>query len=155
MAAMNKNIVVASVALLLDEQEQTRKKRRTRAIWARPWMLRRKINGDFHIIFIESKEQESGLKVYFRLDVDHFKELIHLLSHAEVILGYTKNFMEQGKGTQYPSPPGIYLINILPANALQSVIIAYFLSFFTSFKVIFQLIKTLTQTKLMDMMKFL
>ena len=35
MAAINKNIVVASVALPLDEEEQTRKKRRTRTIWTR------------------------------------------------------------------------------------------------------------------------
>ena len=35
MAAINKNIVVASVALPLDEEEQTRKKRRTCTIWTR------------------------------------------------------------------------------------------------------------------------
>ena len=63
-AAMNKNIVVATVVLLLNEEEQTRKKRRTRTIWTRRWMLRRKINGAFHIIFKESKEQDSdGFKV--------------------------------------------------------------------------------------------
>ena len=51
MAAMNKNIAVASLAFLLDEEEQTRKKTPTRIIWTRPWMLRRKIDGTFHIIF--------------------------------------------------------------------------------------------------------
>ena len=49
--AMNKNIVVASVALLLDEEEQTRKKRWAQTIWTRPWMLHRKIDGAFHTIF--------------------------------------------------------------------------------------------------------
>ena len=78
---MNKNIVVASVALLLDEEEQTRKKRRTRTIWTRPWMLRRKINRAFHKIFKELKGQDSdGFKGYVRMDVDHFEELVHLLS---------------------------------------------------------------------------
>ena len=44
-------------------------------------MLRRKINGDFHTIFKELKEQDSdGSKGYVRMDVDHFEELVHLLS---------------------------------------------------------------------------
>ena len=43
MAAMNKNIVVASVALLLDEEEQIRKKRQTRTIWTRPCMHAEKL----------------------------------------------------------------------------------------------------------------
>ena len=81
MVAMNKNVVVASVALLLDEEEQTRKKRRTGTIWTRPFMLRRKINGAFHTIFKELKEQDfNGLKSYVRMEVDHFEQLVHLLS---------------------------------------------------------------------------
>ena len=59
MAAMNKNTVVESVALLLGEEEQTRRKRQTRIIWTRPWMLRRKIDGAFHSMFKELKEQDS------------------------------------------------------------------------------------------------
>ena len=44
-------------------------------------MLRRKINGDFHTIFKELKEQDSdGSKGYVRMDVDHFEEMVHLLS---------------------------------------------------------------------------
>ena len=71
---MNKNIVLASVALLMNEEGQTRKKRRTRTIWTRPWMLRRKIDGAFHTIFKELKEQDSdGFKGYARMDVDHFE----------------------------------------------------------------------------------
>ena len=78
---MNKNIVVASVAPLLDEKDQTRQERQTRTIWARPWMLRRKLNGAFYTIFKELKEQDSdGFKGYVRMDVDHFEELVHLLS---------------------------------------------------------------------------
>ena len=81
MAAMSKNIVVASVALLLDEEEQSRKKRQTRTIWTRPLMLRRKIDGAFHTVFKELKEQDSdGFIGYVRMDVDHFEELFHLLS---------------------------------------------------------------------------
>ena len=81
MAAMSKNIVVASVDLLLDEEEQSRKKRQTRTIWTRPLMLRRKIDGAFHTVFKELKEQDSdGLIGYVRMDVDHFEELVHLLS---------------------------------------------------------------------------
>ena len=81
MAAMSKNIVVASVALLLDEEEQSRKKRQTRTIWTRPLMLRRKIDSAFHTVFKELKEQDSdGLIGYVRMDVDHFEELVHLLS---------------------------------------------------------------------------
>ena len=81
MAAMNKNIVIASVALLLDEEEQNIKKRRTRTIWTRPWVLRRNINGAFHAIFKELKEHDSdGFKGYVRMDVDQFEELVHLLS---------------------------------------------------------------------------
>ena len=71
---MNKNIVLASVALLMNEEGQIRKKRRTRTIWTRPWMLRRKIDGAFHTIFKELKEQDSdGFKGYARMDVDHFE----------------------------------------------------------------------------------
>ena len=80
MAAMNKNIVVASVALLLDEEEQNIKKRWTRTIWTRLWVLRRNINGAFHTIFKELKEQDSdAFKGYVRMDVDRFEELVHLL----------------------------------------------------------------------------
>ena len=81
MAAMNENIVIASVAAPLDEEDQTRKERRTRTIWTRPWMLRRKINGAFYTIFKELQEQNSGgFKGYVRMDADHFEELVHLLS---------------------------------------------------------------------------
>ena len=80
MAAMNKNIVVASVALLLDEEEQNIKKRWTRTIWTRLWVLRRNINGAFHTIFKELKEQDSdAFKGYVRMDVGRFEELVHLL----------------------------------------------------------------------------
>ena len=81
MAATNKNIVVSSAALPLDEEEQTRKKRRARTIWTNPWMLLRKIDVAFYTIFKELKEQDSdGFKSYVRMDVDHFEELFHLLS---------------------------------------------------------------------------
>ena len=81
MTAMNKKIMVESVALLLDEEEQTSKKRRTRIVWTKPWMLRRKIDDAFHTIFKELKEQDSdGIQGYVRMDVDHFEELVHLLS---------------------------------------------------------------------------
>ena len=44
-------------------------------------MLRRKINGAFHTIFKEIKEQNSGgFRGYVRMDADHFQELVHLLS---------------------------------------------------------------------------
>ena len=80
MVAMNKN-VVAFVALLLDRDEQTRKGRRTRTVWTRPWMLCRNIKGAFHTILKELKEQDSdGFKGCVRMDVDHFEELVHLLS---------------------------------------------------------------------------
>ena len=49
-------MVVASVTFILDEEEQTRKKRPTRTIWTRPWMIRRKFDGGFHTIFKELKE---------------------------------------------------------------------------------------------------
>ena len=68
MAAMNKNIVVVSLTFLLDEEEQTRKKIRTRTIWTRPWMLRRKI------------EDSDGFKGYVRMDVYYFEKLVQLLS---------------------------------------------------------------------------
>ena len=81
MTAMNKKIMVESVALLLDEEEQISKKRRTRIVWTKPWMLRRKIDDAFHTIFKELKEQDSdGIQGYVRMDVDHFEELVHLLS---------------------------------------------------------------------------
>ena len=81
MAAIKKNIMVASAVLFLDGEEQTRKERQTRSIWTRLWILRRKIDGDFHTIFKEVKEQDSdGFKGYVRMDVDYFEELVHLLS---------------------------------------------------------------------------
>ena len=80
MAAMNKVIVITSVALLLNEEEQTRKKRRIRIIWTRPRMPRRKINGVSHTIFKELKEHDSdGSKCYVRMNIDHFEEWVHLL----------------------------------------------------------------------------
>ena len=43
-------------------------------------MLHRNINGAFHPIFKELKEQHSdGFKDYARMDVDQFEELVHLL----------------------------------------------------------------------------
>ena len=43
-------------------------------------MLRRNINGAFHTIFKELKEQDSdAFKGYVRMDVDRFEELVHLL----------------------------------------------------------------------------
>jgi len=53
-----------SVALLLNEEEERLKKRSTRSIWTRPWLLRRKINGAFHTILTELKEGDpKGFKV--------------------------------------------------------------------------------------------
>ena len=44
-------------------------------------MLCRKIDGAFHTIFKELKEQDSdGFKGYVRMDIDHFEELVHLLN---------------------------------------------------------------------------
>ena len=54
---MSKNILVASVALLMDEEKQTTKKRRTRPIWRRSQMLNRKIDCAFHTIFKELKNR--------------------------------------------------------------------------------------------------
>ena len=43
-------------------------------------MLHRNINGAFHPIFKELKEQHSDrFKDYVRMDVDQFEELVHLL----------------------------------------------------------------------------
>ena len=43
-------------------------------------MLHRKIDGPFHTLIKEFKEQDSyGFKGYVRMDVDHFEELIYLL----------------------------------------------------------------------------
>ena len=68
---MSKNILVASVALLMYEEKQTTKKRRTRPIWRRSRMLHRKIDCTFHTIFKELKKQDSGgFKDYVRMDVD-------------------------------------------------------------------------------------
>ena len=45
------------------------------------WMLRRKIDDAFHTIFKKLKEQDSdGFKGYARMDVDHFEELVYVLS---------------------------------------------------------------------------
>ena len=45
------------------------------------WMLRRKIDDAFHTVFKKLKEQDSdGFKGYARMDVDHFEELVYVLS---------------------------------------------------------------------------
>ena len=81
MAVVKKIVVIASVALLLDEEEEETKKRRRRSIWTRPWLLRRKIDGAYHSLFKELKEEDSeGFKGYLRMDVDRFDELVHLLT---------------------------------------------------------------------------
>ena len=47
-----------------------------------PWCYAEvEIDGAFHTICKELKEQDSdGFKGYVRMDIDHFEELIHLLS---------------------------------------------------------------------------
>ena len=56
-----------------------RKDRQT--VWATVWMLHRNIDGAFHTIFKELKEQDSdGFKGSIRMDIDYFEELVHLLS---------------------------------------------------------------------------
>ena len=69
------------MALLLDEEEQERKNKRPSFIWTRSWLLHRRNDGAFHKIFKELKEEDSdGFKGYVRMHVDHFDELVHLLS---------------------------------------------------------------------------
>ena len=80
-ATNNKVLILATMALLLDEEEQERKNKRPRFVWTRPWLLHRRNDGAFHKIFKELKEEDSdGFKGYVRMDVDHFDELVHLLS---------------------------------------------------------------------------
>lgn len=78
--AVDRNVIIASVALLLDEEERE-KTQSKRSVWTRPWLQRRKIKGAFHTTFKELKEEDpEGFKGYVRMDVDHFDELLHLLA---------------------------------------------------------------------------
>ena len=66
-ATNNKVLILATMALLLDEEEQERKNKRPRFIWTRPWLLHRRNDGAFHKIFKELKEEDSdGFKGYVR-----------------------------------------------------------------------------------------
>ena len=83
-ATNNKVLILATIALLLDKEEQERKNKRPRFIWTRPWLLHRRNDSAFHKIFKELKEEDSdGFKGYVRMDVDHFDELVHLLSKKD------------------------------------------------------------------------
>ena len=78
--AISKNVMIASIALLIDEEEERIKTRSTQFIWTRLCLLRRKIDGAFHIIFAELREGDAeGFKGYVRMDLNHFDELVNLL----------------------------------------------------------------------------
>ena len=55
-ATNDKNVFIATIALLLDDEEQQQKKHSTRSIWTRPWLLRRKTDGAYHTLFQELKK---------------------------------------------------------------------------------------------------
>eukprot|EP00794_Sanderia_malayensis_P001700 gene1700-1894_t len=80
--AISQIVIIASVALLLQEEEQERMKTRSiRSMWTRPWLIRRKIYGSFHTLFVELKEGDpEGFKGYVRMDINHFDELVNLLA---------------------------------------------------------------------------
>lgn len=85
MAVASDKKIIASIALLLDndeEQERARNKEMSkRSIWTRPWLIRRKTDGAFHTLFKELKAEDSeGFKGYVRMDVPHFDELVRILS---------------------------------------------------------------------------
>ena len=59
---------------------------------------RRKINCVFHTIFKELKEQDSdGLKSYVRMEVDHFEQLVHLLSPLDKRKNVSENLLKVWK----------------------------------------------------------
>ncbi|XP_057314357.1 uncharacterized protein LOC130655608 [Hydractinia symbiolongicarpus] len=75
--AVDRSIIIASIALLLDEEETKKKQSK----WTRPWLQRRKVDGAFHTLFKELKEEDlEGFKGYVRMDVGQFDELVHLLA---------------------------------------------------------------------------
>ena len=62
--AVNRNVLIASVAFLLDEEERE-KTQPNRSVWTRTWLQRRKIKEAFHTTFTELKEEDpEGFKGY-------------------------------------------------------------------------------------------
>ena len=73
--------VIAAVALLLDDEEETEDNVRQRTVWVRPWMARRETDGAFYTIFRELKEEDAeGFRGYVRLDTNSFDKLVNLLT---------------------------------------------------------------------------
>ena len=70
--ALNK-VVVASMALLLADEEEEKIKSKPRTMWIRPWMQRRRTDGAFNTIFKELKEEDAdGFKGYIRMNLTQF-----------------------------------------------------------------------------------
>ena len=74
---------IATIALLLDEEEHVDKKKRVkRDLWTRPWIKRREEEGCFHTLFQELKREDvQGFKEFIRLDKTHFEYVVEKLYH--------------------------------------------------------------------------
>ena len=65
--SMEDKVVIAAIALLLDEGEQKENKKIKidGSVWIRPWIYRRKEEGCFHRLFEELKREDAhGFKEY-------------------------------------------------------------------------------------------
>ena len=77
---MAEKVVIAAIALLLDEEEKVKKKPYERSLWVRPWIHRRKQEGCFHKLFQElMKEDAQGFREYVRMDRAHYEYLVEKL----------------------------------------------------------------------------
>ena len=74
--SMEDKVVIAAIALILDEEEQKENKKINvdRSVWNRPWINRRKEEGCFHTLFQELKREDTqGFKECIRTDRAHFE----------------------------------------------------------------------------------
>ncbi|KAJ8047215.1 hypothetical protein HOLleu_06160 [Holothuria leucospilota] len=64
-------------ALLADEWEEARARRRRRTCWVKPWLQRRVLLGQYDTLMHElMRESHGDFKNYMRTDLDMFREML-------------------------------------------------------------------------------
>ena len=70
----NRRVLAALLFLdLLNEEEESCRKKRKRVKWVRSWLARREDRGIFHVLVRElAVEDETAYRNFFRVDKDQF-----------------------------------------------------------------------------------
>ena len=112
----NRRVLAALLFLdLLNEEEESCRKKRKRVKWVRSWLARREDRGIFHVLVRElAVEDETAYRNFFRVDKDQFQFLLDKIAHMirksdtvmrssikpEERLGVTLRFLATGETFQ-------------------------------------------------------